>query len=524
MNTLTDLATRHAARDNPQRVLVVDDDADFADSLVDLLELRGYAAATASRLAEAIRQCGEFAPQVALVDLRLGQESGIDVIRELRARDPLLVCVMITAFAEVDTAVKAIRLGAYDYLSKPLNDGQLVALLSRAFDKVTLEREKHELAAQLRQAQKLEAVGLLAGGIAHDFNNLLTAIHGYTELARAALPANHPALEALTGVTDAAMQAAGVTRALLTFSHKGQTHKRPTDLVEVVADSIRFLRRTLPSSIEIIADLPTDDPHVLNADPTQLQQVIMNLAVNARDAMPGGGTLRMALQRRMASEAPALPAEEPEIVLAVSDTGIGIPADIRERIFEPFYSTKSAGQGTGLGLSIIHGIVADHGGRIAVQSTVGRGTTFTITLPGTAEPIPSPPEAPQPLCRSGQGEVILLAEDDRQIRRIIASALRDAGYDVVQAEDGDALVEAFGEHESRVRGIVTDIDMPKQSGLAALTRIRGRGSAVPAVVITAIVDEDFEDQFDEHTVLLRKPFSIMALADLVARMCRSAGT
>ncbi len=379
--------------------------------------------------------------------------------------------------------------------------------------------DRKRLQDQLHQAQKMEAVGQLAGGVAHDFNNLLTAIFGYTDLARHTLAPGHPALESLQGVLAAAEQAAGVSRSLLTFSRKMPIRKETIDLNEVVTKAARLLHRLLPASIELVTEAAGGAPALVEADGTQMQQVIMNLAINARDAMPDGGVLRIATRPPTEAErnetGDADRGSLPGVCLEVSDTGVGMTPEIVNRIFEPFFTTKPQGAGTGLGLSIIHGIVKEHGGTIRVRSEPGKGTTFTIWLP---EPSRTRAEAAPPPATAarGAGERILVAEDDEQVRSIMTSALRAAGYQVVAVGDGTALIEAFRQNRPHVRLIVTDAEMPRQSGLSAVRQLRGEGADTPVILVTGSVETNIEGQADERITLLRKPYSMSELLSLVS--------
>ncbi len=381
--------------------------------------------------------------------------------------------------------------------------------------------ERRSLEDTLHQAQKMEAVGQLAGGIAHDFNNLLTTIFGYTELATEALPPDHVAIKSLERVNEAAEQAAGVTRALLTFSRKTPSNKQTEDLHEVASRAVRLLRRVLPASIEIVLNNAGDSPLFVYADSTQLQQVIMNLAINARDAMPAGGTLTI----HTGTEVPAWAAYSeagttptPRATLLVADTGEGMSAAVQNRIFEPFFTTKPSGRGTGLGLSIIHGIVRDHGGTIALDSAPGRGTTFVVTLPQTTTGDSASPTERTARPHRGGGQLILLAEDDRHVREVIAAMLRSLEYEVIQVADGDAVLDALDRFGDRVRLFVADYEMPRRSGLECLRELRSRDLGIPAVIITAAIEPEIEDQVGENAVLLRKPFQLSELGQLVGRL------
>ncbi len=396
-------------------------------------------------------------------------------------------------------------------------DGTIASFLDIT-DRKGTEREREALEIQLRQSQKMEAVGRLAGGIAHDFNNLLMVIQNYTDLARQTLPFSSPAWDALERVTDAAQQAAGVTRALLTFSRRVPFEKQPLDLRKVVRDAVRIIERTLPNSIQVITELPDDHPLGVMGEATQLCQAIINLTINAWDAMPRGGTLRL-----KAGKPPRRPGHPPIVQLIVSDSGVGMSPEIVEHAFEPFFSTKAIEKGTGLGLPIVHGIVKDHGGAIAVQSEPGKGTSFTITFPlYEGDVTPKPPAPPVPVSQ-GAGQLILLAEDHEQVQAIIRTALQSSKFEVACAADGEAMMEVFRQHRDRISVIVADVDLPKCSGLTCLTKIRESGCTSPAIVITAAADADIESTLDDNTVLVCKPFAVTQLAELVTQLLARVG-
>ncbi len=382
--------------------------------------------------------------------------------------------------------------------------------LGRTIERARLGKERATLKEQLHQAQKMEAIAQLAGGVAHDFNNLLTVIGGYVSKAKKALPDDHKAVESLRRVQEAADQAAGVTRSLLTFSHKMETKKEPIELQASLDTALRLLRQVLTAGIEVLSDA-ADEQVWVRADGTQLQQIIMNLAINARDAMPNGGTLRISVSQ--SARPPIKPAtlDEPArlvAVLVVSDTGTGMEPDVRDRIFEPFFTTKPRGQGTGLGLAIIHSIVEDHDGSISVESKAGQGTTFTVELPllDLDTLWDTPREVIPP--KRGRGEVVLLAEDNRHVRGILASSLESLGYEVVQATDGSSLMDCFELNRDRVELLVMDVDLPKRGGLECLRDIRSSGGCVPAIIITGSVGPGLEQRIDDEAILLRKPFQI----------------
>lgn len=396
-------------------------------------------------------------------------------------------------------------------------DGRVTHFLSVQRD-VT---QRVQMEDQVRQSQKLEAVGQLASGIAHDFNNMLTVIFGNCSLAKAALAPENPAFAALEQIELAAQQASGITRALLTFACRTPTEKRPVDLRTEVREAALMLQRLLPAGVTLHID-DSGPPAIAVADRTQVQQIILNLAVNARDAMPRGGTLRIGLLPP-ANKVPMNVVEEsatpvPMVGIRVQDDGEGIAAESLSRIFDPFFTTKPRGKGTGLGLAVVHGIVTDHGGRIEVESAAGEQTTFSIWLPRSehvpdvvdSEGVVAPPR--------GRGELILLAEDHSYVREIIAAALTAAGYEVTAVRDGNELMNAYRDSRDRLRLMVFDIDLPKRSGLDCLREIRAAGDATPAMIITGAASIAEHELHDPRTIVMHKPFPIPELVRTAARI------
>lgn len=396
--------------------------------------------------------------------------------------------------------------------------GQFATVFEDITQQVEIQREKTRLEQQLKQAQKMEALGQLAGGMAHDFNNLLTVVLGHLELGQSQLTPDHPAQGSLTAIERAARQATGVTRSLLTFSRKYHGQKQPVNLCQVVAEAGGLLSRTLPGTIELQIDSNVEPPIWVNGDSTQLQQVLINLAVNARDAMPQGGVLKIQVHKVAAA------GKEPSVArLTVSDTGSGMSPDALGHAFEPFFTTKPRGQGTGLGLAIVHGIIKDHAGQITAESLPGRGTTFTISLPGTeAPPITESrqPAQERRMLAVGSGS-ILLAEDNEAIRRLIRRGLEGEGLVVAEAADGASLMELHERQRAETRLLILDIDLPRMSGLACLNEIRRSGDMTPAIVITGSAAIELQDQSLPATKLLRKPFHIPELLNVVGEMLRT---
>ncbi len=406
-----------------------------------------------------------------------------------------------------------------------MRDGEIVALLvigTDVSDRRRAEAKKAQLEAELRQSQKLEAVGTLASGIAHDLNNTLTAIAGNIELARCVLPPGHPALEPLATIEKASDQASDVTRSLLTFARKEPLGGlEPLALATIVRESLGLLRRLLPATIELAEEIPDDGSRIwIRGEGSQIQQVLINFAVNARDAMPEGGRLRVALAVSPADAQQTYG----QATLTVEDGGTGMSPEVCGRVFEPFFTTKVRNQGTGLGLSVVHGIVSHHGGHVEVESKLGEGSRFAVTLP-LCEP---PPAAAAPLsgaapAEPARGELILLAEDNEYVRTVMVASLEDAGYEVASAADGDETLEAFAALGSRLRLAVLDVDLPKRSGLACLEEIRAARRDLPVLIITGSTERAVPGTDPSTQRWLLKPFRMIQLIEAVRDMLTPGG-
>jgi two-component system, cell cycle sensor histidine kinase and response regulator CckA len=378
--------------------------------------------------------------------------------------------------------------------------------------------ERRRLEEQYRQAQKMEAVGRLAGGVAHDFNNLLTIISGYSELVIANLPAHDPNRALVQGVYDAGERAALLTRQLLTFSRKQLVEPRVLDLNAVVADAGKMLRRLIGEDITLATDLAPGLDRV-RADPGQVEQVIMNLAVNARDAMPQGG--RLSVETRAVeldpSSARTRPGARPGryVRLSVGDTGCGMTEEVRRRAFEPFFTTKGPGQGTGLGLATVFGIVQHSGGHVEVETEVGRGTTFKVYLPSAGLEAVAERAAAKPL-RSGT-ETVLVVEDDDAVRAVTRLTLQVLGYTVLEARGGEDALRACDAHPAAIDLLITDVVMPGMSGRQVAEAVAQRRPGVKVLFCSGYTD----DAVVRHGVLqaeaafLQKPFTVSALGDKI---------
>ncbi len=377
-------------------------------------------------------------------------------------------------------------------------------VLQGIFRDVSALRKAEE---RLRQAQKMEAIGLLAGGIAHDFNNLLSPILGYTELALLRLPDDHPARQGLGKVLAAANRAKDLVRQILTFSRQETSEKRPLRLEPLVRETVQFLLSSIPASVELRTDLDPEAGPVL-CDPTEIQQILMNLCTNAYQAVgPDGGVIEIRL---------AHPGGGP-VVLSVSDDGQGIAPDVIDRIFEPYFSTKPQGEGTGLGLALVHGIVENHGGRIEVGSELGRGTTVTVYLPA-ADAVDAVRQAGGDQdAATGTGR-ILVVDDDEQVAAVTAGILQELGYRVVARVDSLEAMALFRSDPGAFDLVVADQTMPDLSGLEMAKRLFEIRPDVPVLLYTGRVGAELERSARAAGIrgVLSKPLRRHDLATAVA--------
>ncbi len=394
-----------------------------------------------------------------------------------------------------------------------------VAVKEDITERKRLEAKQATLQAQLFQSQKLESVGQLAGGIAHDFNNLLTVITGTVELALDSDDAANPYVADFAAIQEAAQRATTLTRQLLTFSRRTVAESRSVPINDVVTQTLNMLRRMVDEDIRIVTHLD-EEAGVVRVDVGQLEQVIMNLAVNARDAMPTGGriTLATARERVEGGHDPDVTAQE-HVRLTVSDTGMGMSAEVKNRLFEPFFTTKAAGKGTGLGLSIVHGIVTASGGTVTVDSTPGVGTAFHIVLPRVDEAETAPVTDETSRVALGQG-VILVVDDESGLGNIMQRTLEKAGYTVLLARSGEEALGVLERHPGKFDLLVSDVVMPDMSGpeLAAVLQARYPGLRVLFVsgysgdVLTNHGLQELDAAF------LAKPFSVSQLTRKVKQM------
>jgi PAS domain S-box-containing protein len=626
-------------------ILIVDDEPVILDVFRRFLEGDGRRLLLAGSAREALAIGAEAKEiDVALIDKNLGDGSGIDVARGLKAAKPDVEVILVTGYASVDSAIAAVQIDAYDYVTKPVSDYDgLNRKVQNAIDKVRMRREQRELVSRLvesearhrgvfetssdavlvvdvetgrvedanpaaerlyarvrealktlryedlqdveaqaplpepgaravparhrradgtpfpveltagelrledrtlrvlsirdvserehaeearreleqhlRQAQKMEAVGRLAGGVAHDFSNVLAVILGYSEMLMRDLPDDPRLKESAEGIVEAANRAAGVTRQLLTLSRKKLLRPEVLSLNQVVTDLGKLLGRAIGERIELTTRLAVGLWPVL-ADADQLAQVLLNLAVNARDAMPEGGPLAIETANVELKQPPGdLPIPAGRYVsLAVKDGGCGMTDDVRSRVFDPFFTTKETG--TGLGLATVYGIVRQAGGAIRVESRVGRGSTFTVLLPvGAEQPgrVPAPVAAAAP---RGLGETVVLAEDEDALRVLLRRLLTGSGYDVIAGRNGAEALDALRARGARADLLLTDLVMPRMTGAELAEALTRDQPGLKVLFMTGHTEDALvEDRLvDGNVELIQKPFTSEVLLGRVRRL------
>jgi len=426
--------------------------------------------------------------------------------------------------AALARGVRALEMGDYAYPLKQDRGSDEVAQLTRAFGdmRTTLRRteiQKQELEGQLRQSQKMEAMGRLAGGVAHDFNNLLTVIKGNTGFLAERLGSDHRLIKLTTQIDGAADRAVSLTRQLLAFCRMQVLQPKIFDLNELVSEMCKLLRRLVPEDIAFNFHAGESLGRV-KADPGQIEQVLMNLVVNAGDAMPAGGSLTVETRNATISEhdasrrAPASPGHY--VVLSVADNGMGMDAETKARIFEPFFTTKEQGKGTGLGLATVYGIVKQSGGFIWVESEPGWGARFEIYLPRVTDGV-EPASAPKEEITISRGlKTVLVAEDEEAVRKLACEFLKSAGYNVLTASNGaEALALAEGSKQ-HIHVLLTDLVMPRMRGSELAKRLKALQPQIKVIYVSGYLDyQQTRNEFVEDALFIQKPFT---RSTLVARM------
>ncbi len=512
--------SRPDASAGPPLVYVVDDDVGMRETVIEILGLSGIGAEGFGSGTAVQAALGSGRPDLVVVDQRLPDTTGIVLATSLKSQDPDLGVILLTGYASADSAIAAVGL-VDDYLTKPVPPDDLVRRVKDGVDRSRLRRENRYLVARLQemnssleatvaertreleaahlraleeqaarerlqaqaererlenrlhQSQRLESLGLLAGGVAHDFNNLLSVILNCAGFVAEATADNGPVRADVGEIIKAAEQAAQLTRQLLIFGRRDRVQLEALDLGAVVADVQSLLARSIGEHVKLIVHPPGSLPPV-RGDRSQIETVLVNLAINARDAMPDGGTLTIEsgvalLDGEQAGLFPPVPSGS-YVTLSVTDTGVGMSPDVVMRIFEPFFTTKPQGHGTGLGLATVHGIVAAAGGGLSVQSELGVGTTIRAFFPAAEQAVAADATPPPAVDVRSRGETLLVVEDEPAVLQLVVRMLRRNGYSVIAAPTGTQALALAAEHDFDM--LLTDVVMPEISGLELAERIR----------------------------------------------------
>jgi two-component system, cell cycle sensor histidine kinase and response regulator CckA len=488
------------------RVLIVEDSEDDAALVVRELIRGGFDVShlrvdSASALLDAL----ESKWDIVISDHSMPGFSGTDALRLLRGRDSETPFLYVSGTLGEETAVEALKSGAQDYLVKGKLT-RLVPAIERELRDYQTKRERERLEAQVHLLRRFEAIGRLAGGIAHDFNNALAAITGWAEIGQQELPENHKTRERFHKIRLQAEKASGLTRQLLAFARRQVLQPHNVDLNLLVRDTVGLLAKIIGDRIQIEVDLASD----LNpawADATQIEQVVMNLCINSRDAMPEGGRIIIQTRMKEMGTGEVLPRSGKYVQLVVSDEGMGMDPRTLECIFEPFFTTKEIGKGTGLGLATVYGIVKQHDGIIDVESAVGVGTTFRIYLPVGTGAVETLSRRSEPIDVHGT-ETVLVADDHDGVREAAKAMLEAFGYRVLSASSGAEAIDIFAANLNSIDLVILDVVMPIMTGPQVLAKMLASKPSLKAILTTGYTSEadSLKSAANDSIVLLQKPY------------------
>ena len=502
----------------PLRVLLVEDCSEDAELLFHALSDGGYDVSAirvdTPEAMDAALRTGTW--DLVLSDYSMPRFSGPAALELLHRSGLDVPLIMVSGTVGEEAAVTALKAGAADFLVKDRLARLVPAIERELRDRVerrSRAQAQQELEEQLRHAQKMEAIGQLAGGVAHDFNNILTAVLGYAELLADQIGPDKPIGKDLEEIVSAAQRAATLTRQLLAFGRKQALRPVSLSLNENVNNLLPMLRRLITENIAIRVDLDHALPPVM-ADPIHLDQILMNLVVNARDAMPKGGTMTIGTRHARSDDYPSGGDLDPvglgHVVLTVTDTGVGMTRDVMSRIFEPFFTTKERGRGTGLGLAAVFGIVRQLKGAVNVTSEPGHGTAFTILLPrGVDQPMAAPDSA-----RTGVevgSETVLLVEDESGVRRFVRTILERHGYRVIEADSAEAALAHLERFTGVVDLLVTDVMLSGENGAQLASRLQATHRELPIVFMSGYAEPTVLSALPPETDVLYKPFTAQVL-------------
>jgi signal transduction histidine kinase len=505
---------------NPLRLLIIEDSEDDAILVVRELRSGGFSVDYKRVDCEAAlsQACDLDKWDLIISDFSMPQFSGTDALKVVRSKSLDVPFIFVSGTMGEETAVRAMRNGAQDYLVKD-NLKRLCPAVQRELQEYAERKERRRLEKHVQQLQKFEAIGRLSGGIAHDFNNMIGAILGWAELGATDTKADRKSRQRFEKIREQSQRAAELTAQLLALGRKQLLHPRNVDLNVIVNEEMRFLERIIERNIEIKI-LACPKLEITYADPTQIQQVLMNLCLNARDAMPEGGQLTIETSNFQIGQ--DFQKKHPEaiqgtyVALKVTDTGVGMDPATAEQIFEPFFTTKQPGQGTGLGLATVYGIVKQHGGFIYVETALGKGSSFEVYLrakSGTHEPVQCV-EAEETVRGCG---TILLVEDHDGLSESIQESLKSLGYHTLVATDGVKAVELYCNNANQIDVILMDLIVPGLGGIEAYSQMCSVRSSVPVIFTSGYAPSSASTStlLKQGAVFLQKPYSLAKLSQTI---------
>lgn len=517
-------------------ILHLEDNRNDAELIAHTLKEEGVACTiecvdNEQRYVAALRRGGI---DLILADYRVPGFDGVSALLLAMDIRPEVPFIFVSGTIGEDLAIETVRLGATDYVVKD-KLARLVPSVLRALlevkerrERVTAEERLRLSEEQLLHAQKMESIGTLAGGIAHDFNNILGIILGYASVLREGNVDPVRQSKSLDAMIAAVERGSALVRQLLTFARKADVLFAPLSVNEAVEEVVSLCAETFPKTIAFSRNLDFSIPAIV-ADCTQLHQALLNLCINARDAMPQGGTLRISTGAKpSAVVAKRLPDARAGtyVCVSVADTGTGMDSATQARIFEPFFTTKSIEKGTGLGLAIVYGVVRSHQAQIDVESEVGKGTTFHLFFPVTTpgETVVRTPAAAQEET-SGGNETILLVEDEESLAALARLVLEDKGYRVLSARDGAEALDVFGRHAREIDLVVTDLGLPKLNGWEAYLRMKRIRPDVSTIIATGYTDMQSKSEMLQSGVkqIVQKPYIPKTLLQVVRETLDAAG-
>ncbi|OPL15476.1 MAG: hypothetical protein AVO39_07995 [delta proteobacterium MLS_D] len=524
--------------DGDLRILFVEDvssDFELACRILEKQEFVFTARCVDSR-EDFLAALSDFSPDVVVSDYAMPLFDGMEALRLSLEHDPQLPFILCTGSTNEETAAACIKAGATDYVIKehlsrlPFAIKEAIQLRDVRREREAAREEQLKLERRIQQRQKLESLGMLAGGIAHDFNNILMVILGSAQLVLTELSPLSPARSRINDIEKAAQKAAGLCRQMLAYSGKASFSREPLNASELIREMVHLLKGSISKKAILNLNLE-DDPPLVSADSTQIRQVVMNLIINASEALAEeNGVITVSLETVQCDEEDLRKTELADelspgryLKLSVSDNGCGMDAETRQRLFDPFYTTKFAGRG--LGLAAVLGIVRSHDGTLAITSEPGRGTVFTLLFPvlEQGEPRPADTQTSSLINGTSRQGTVLLADDEEILRSVVGDMLKYLGFTVYFAADGREAVDLYRERGAETDLVLLDLTMPRLDGIEAFNEIIDLDPEARVILVSGYNEEDLSNRIRgrEPAAFLQKPYNIQKLRDTLSRVLSS---